>query len=119
MAAVVASKPAGAANKMKKPSIPLVQTNGNTVKSGQQPSSSPSSAAKRLPGQAQSTTPTSATPASASNASRQNRRLQRISTRTGPADNANSDKKAAKKFPEPWGECLLSAGLHKPANMFF
>ncbi|ETN46312.1 uncharacterized protein HMPREF1541_00496 [Cyphellophora europaea CBS 101466] len=103
MAAVMPSKPPGVPTKMKKPSVPpLGQTHGNSAKPSQQPSSSPSSAAKRLPGQTQNSSPTSATPTSANNTSRQNRRLQRITTRTGASDSAGADRKAAKKFPEPW-----------------
>jgi transcription factor SPT20 len=105
MAAAVATKSAGLPNKIKKPSVPLVQTNGNSVKQGQ-PSSSPSSATKRLPGQTQNATPVSATPTSinANSASRPNRRLQRLSTRTGTTENLSADRRAAKKYPEPWSK---------------
>ena len=112
MAAVMAAKPVGAQPKMKKPSIPLVQTNTNGVKTGQPPSSSPSSAIKRLPGQAPTATPISATPASAHpNSARPNRRLQRLSTRGGALDSSSIDKKTAKKYPEPYGE-FPASDLH-------
>ncbi|RMZ76104.1 hypothetical protein DV737_g4981, partial [Chaetothyriales sp. CBS 132003] len=90
-------KPAAPAPaKMKKPSVPLVQTNGNTVKAaaasaaaaGAGPLSSPSpsaaAAAKRFPGQAPPT------PVSAS-----------AVTRTGTADGVAA-KKTMKEFPEPY-----------------
>ena len=113
------SKPPGVPTKMKKPSVPpLGQTHGNSAKPSQQPSSSPSSAAKRLPGQTQNSSPTSATPTSANNTSRQNRRLQRITTRTGASDSAGADRKAAKKFPEPWGEPDVFLSVRCANNSF-
>ncbi|RMZ88510.1 hypothetical protein DV736_g4266, partial [Chaetothyriales sp. CBS 134916] len=106
-------KSAPAPAKMKKPSVPLMQTNGNTVKaavtataSGAGPSSSPSTAAKRLPGQAPPT-PVSTSAASATTAAnstthgRPARRQQRISTRTGTADGV-ATKRTMKEFPEPY-----------------
>ncbi|KAH0828211.1 hypothetical protein AYO21_03770 [Fonsecaea monophora] len=100
MAAVMA-KPAGTATKMKKPPAPIVQTNLNGVKPTA-PSSSPSSARKTLPGQ--STTPTSAVSNGTitNGAPRSNRRVQRLTTRNNTADGGSLDKRAAKKFPEPY-----------------
>ncbi|OCT50254.1 transcription factor SPT20 [Cladophialophora carrionii] len=100
MAAVMA-KPAGTATKMKKPPAPVLQTNINGHKPTA-PSASPSSARKSLPGQLQ--TPTSATSnaAATNGAARPNRRLQRLTTRNTTADSGPQDKRAAKKYPEPY-----------------
>ncbi|KAI1610105.1 transcription factor SPT20 [Exophiala viscosa] len=99
--AAVAAKPLGAATKMKKPPAPLLQTNMNGVKPTA-PSSSPSSARKTLPGQNQ--TPTSATSNSTgvNGTARPNRRLQRLNTRNNTTETSTPDKRASKKFPEPY-----------------
>ncbi|KPI42743.1 SAGA complex subunit spt20 [Cyphellophora attinorum] len=97
MAAVVASRP-GSTPQTKKASLPLVQTNGNMSKPAL-PSSSPSTATKRLPGQTPQPLPP--TPTSA-NTARANRRPHRITTRTGTAENAAADKRVQRKFPEPY-----------------
>src|ERR1700742_4472994 len=103
MAAVMA-KPPGTATKMKKPPAPVLQTNMHGAKPTG-PSASPSSARKTLPGQNQ--TPTSATSAT-NGVTRPNRRLQRLTTRKNTADNGPQEKRAAKKYPEPYGLSRLS-----------
>ncbi|KAJ9616823.1 hypothetical protein H2200_000542 [Cladophialophora chaetospira] len=111
MAAVMA-KPAGTATKMKKPPTPVVQTNMNGVKPTA-PSASPSSARKSLPGQGQ--TPTSATSnnATVNGATRQNRRLQRLTTRNNSTAEGALEKRAAKKYPEPYGMLIVDLNVER------
>lgn len=79
-----------------------IQTNATSTKAGP-PSSSPSSAIKRLPGsaQTQSSTPVTNGPTT-NNIARPNRRLQRLSTRMSTSDNLIMEKKAT-WAPEPYG----------------
>ncbi|RMZ78400.1 hypothetical protein DV738_g3911, partial [Chaetothyriales sp. CBS 135597] len=83
--AVPSKKSTPGSTKMKKPSVPLVQTNGNTSPA------TPVSASAALA--------TAAAKAAAHG--RPARRLQRLSTRTGAADNV-ATKKTMKEFPEPY-----------------
>lgn len=110
MAAVVASK-TQVPTKMKKPSVPFVQTNINGNKPTA-PSSSPSSATKRLPGQAQPPVSAFSNSAAANNTTRPNRRLQRINTRNNASEHVPLDKKGARKaFAEPYGiHCSYALG---------
>lgn len=92
------SKPTGTATKTKKPSV-SIQTNA-TSKAGPA-SSSPSSAAKRLPGSTQTQAVPATNGASTNGVARPNRRVQRLSTRMSTSDNATLEKKAA-WTPEPY-----------------
>ncbi|GAD97677.1 hypothetical protein ANI_1_2982014 [Paecilomyces variotii No. 5] len=110
--ATAVSKPASQPPKMKRPP-PFVQTGVNGVKPSQ-PSASPSSASKRLPGAGQ---PLSSSSAGGSAVNGTNNRpiqrpkkempkpnepasrLQRPSTRTSVAE---ADRRISKKFPEPY-----------------
>ena len=100
--ATVMAKPTGTATKMKKPPAPMVQTNIHGSKPTG-PSASPLSARKSLPGQGQ--TPASATSnaATTNGAARPNRRLQRLTTRNNSTAEGPLEKRAAKKYPEPYG----------------
>ncbi|KAK7898037.1 hypothetical protein LTR67_004669 [Exophiala xenobiotica] len=100
MAAVVA-KPVGTATKMKKPPAPVLQTNVNGMRPSA-PSSSPSSARKTLPGQNQTPTSAASNSAGVNGVPRPNRRLQRLNTRNSIGDASAVDKRAIKKFPEPY-----------------
>lgn len=112
--ATAVSKPASQPPKMKRPPPPFVQTGVNGVKPSQ-PSASPSSSSKRLPGAGQ---PSSSSSAGGSAVNGTNNRpiqrpkkempkpnepasrLQRPSTRTSVAE---ADRRVSKKFPEPYG----------------
>lgn len=102
---MVASKPAGTATKMKKPPM-QIQTNSATGKAGL-PSSSPSSAVKRLPGSAQTQTTPVTNGTTINGIARPNRRLQRLTTRMSTSDNSIMEKKAT-WTPEPYGLCHIS-----------
>ncbi|KAK4919864.1 hypothetical protein LTR66_016769, partial [Elasticomyces elasticus] len=99
MSATIAAKPTGAGTKSKKANV-NIQTNGSTTRPSV-PSSSPSSATKRLPG---STQP-QATPATAisttNGAARQVRRQPRVNTRVGTSGQLNGDRKVSIP-PEPY-----------------
>ncbi|KAL2006847.1 hypothetical protein VTN00DRAFT_9515 [Thermoascus crustaceus] len=111
--ATAVSKPASHPPKMKRPPPPFAQNGVNGVKPSQ-PSSSPSTASKRLPGASQSASANSAGNSAANNGNNRtvNRpkkemqkqgeppsRLQRPTTRTATAE---VDRRMAKKFPEPY-----------------
>ncbi|KAL2220580.1 Spt20 family-domain-containing protein [Thermoascus aurantiacus ATCC 26904] len=112
--ATAVSKPASHPPKMKRPPPPFAQNGVNGVKPSQ-PSSSPSTASKRLPGANQSASANSASSSAANNANNRavNRpkkemqkqgepsssRPQRPTTRTASAE---VDRRVAKKFPEPY-----------------
>lgn len=112
--ATAVSKPASHPPKMKRPPPPFAQNGVKGVKPSQ-PSSSPSTASKRLPGANQSASANSAGNSVANNGNNRavNRpkkemqkqgeppsRLQRPATRTATAE---VDRRMAKKFPEPYG----------------
>ncbi|KAL9116234.1 MAG: hypothetical protein Q9227_000605 [Pyrenula ochraceoflavens] len=112
MATAVASTSFSLPSKIKRPAPPTLQTSANGTKL-HNPSPSPSSASKRLPGQKQSPyqAPTNGVPINGSMA-RPNRprkesgrpdpsqRLHRLSTRSGAID--GSGHRASKIFPEPY-----------------
>ncbi|KAJ9269971.1 hypothetical protein DTO271D3_2349 [Paecilomyces variotii] len=111
--ATAVSKPASQPPKMKRPP-PFVQTGGVNGVKPSQPSGSPSSSSKRLPGAGQPALSSSAGGSAVNGANNRSiqrpkkempkpnepaSRLQRPSTRTSVAE---ADRRVSKKFPEPY-----------------
>ena len=117
MATAVTSKPLPQTQKMKRPPPPSLQTSLNAAKPVQ-PSPSPATATKRLPGSGGATSATSqGTPTLNGTGARGNRhrkdgqrtaetagRPSRLLTRSGAGDDQVSEKRCVKRYPEPYGK---------------